>query len=76
MNMYLKRKLKTAAGAVLFALCVALIVIGQRAVGWGWLGLMLVGLCGILALLYAYNRSVEKPKREGPAQDKVNSSEV
>lgn len=63
MNEYTREKLKIVAGALFFGLCLALVIIGQRTVGWGSLALMLLGLCGILALLYAYNRRFEKPVR-------------
>lgn len=62
MNSYTKRRLITVGGAVCFLLGMGLIIVGQRAVSWGRLGVMLLGLCGILVLLYLYNRSVEKPK--------------
>lgn len=57
MNEYTKAKLKTLAGVLLFGLCVALIIVGQRTVGWASLGLMLLGLGGILILLYIYNKN-------------------
>lgn len=47
----------TAARFVLAGVCVALVVLGRRAVGWADLGLMLVGVAGLLALLHSYNRT-------------------
>lgn len=47
----------TAVRFVLAAVCVALVVLGRRSVGWADLGLMLVGLAGLLALLHSYNRT-------------------
>ena len=41
---------------VVFISCLALIIIGQKAVGKFELGMMLVGLAGLLGLLYDYNR--------------------
>lgn len=57
MNDYAVAKLKTLAGALLFGLCAALVVAGQKTVGWGSLALMLLGLCGILGLLFVYNKN-------------------
>lgn len=51
-------------GVLLLAVCLGCVIFGQRTVGWLYLGLMLLGLCGILALLFIYNRSVEKPRHE------------
>ena len=64
MSDYTKKRLRIALGVLLLAVCLACVVVGQRTVGWLYLGLMLLGLFGILALLYIYNRSVEKPKKE------------
>lgn len=56
MNDYAKAKLKTLAGVLLFVLYAALVVAGQKTVGWGPLALMLLGLGGILGLLLVYNK--------------------
>ena len=50
-------KIRIAAGVLLFALCIVLVVIGQKHIGWGGLCAMLAGLAGLLLLLFAYNRS-------------------
>lgn len=63
MNSYVKKRLVVLAAVLIFAVCIALIVVGQRNIGWGGLGVMLLGLCGILVMLYLYNRSVEKPEK-------------
>lgn len=57
MNEYLKQKLVMIAAAVVFVFCVWLIIDGQRTVSYPSLFQMLVGLCGILVLLWLYNRS-------------------
>ncbi len=41
---------------VVFISCLTLIVIGQKTAGKLELGMMLIGLTGLLALLYDYNR--------------------
>ncbi len=52
----MKAKLVILVKAVLFIACLALIIIGQKTVGKLELGLMLIGLAGLLGLLYDYNR--------------------
>lgn len=47
---------KWIAGILVFVLCMGLIIYGQRTVGIKQLGLMVVGLGGILGMLYFYNR--------------------
>lgn len=42
-----------------FIVGVALVVIGQRMIGPAGLSIMLVGLAGILLLLYLYNRKYQ-----------------
>ena len=57
MDEYLKKKLLVIAGIILINLCVALDNIGQRQTGqWSGLGIQMIGLAGILALLYVYNK--------------------
>lgn len=50
---------KVVAGILLgifFCVCVALVVIGQRNIGPAGLGIMLIGLAGLIFLLWLYNR--------------------
>ena len=57
MDEYLKKKLLVIAGIILIILCVALVIIGRRQTGqWSGLGIQMIGLAGILALLYVYNK--------------------
>lgn len=53
MNKWLVR----LAALIAFAICIALIVIGQRTVGVSHLMKMMAGLLGLLALLFAYNKT-------------------
>jgi hypothetical protein len=39
-----------------FIICIALIIIGQKTAGKLEFGMMLLGLAGLLGLLYDYNR--------------------
>ena len=41
---------------IIFVVCIALIIIGQKNIGASGLVMELVGLAGLLALLYLYNR--------------------
>lgn len=41
--------------AIIFVVCVALVIIGQREIGYAGLGKQLLGLAGLLGLLGAYN---------------------
>lgn len=41
---------------ILFVVFMAMIIIGQKTISYASLGLMLLGLAGLLALLYIYNR--------------------
>ena len=42
--------------AVVFVVCIALVIVGQRIIGPSGLLMMLVGLAGLLILLWLYNR--------------------
>ena len=44
---------------IVFIVCVALIVVGQRNVGPTGLMTMIVGLLGILGLMYMYNKKYQ-----------------
>lgn len=68
MNPYLKRKLIILAGAVLLIVCLALVIHGQRTVGWPHILEMVIGLAGILALLYLYNRQFADRKKKTPRE--------
>ncbi|MBL4954664.1 hypothetical protein RCG24_18740 [Neobacillus sp. OS1-32] len=52
----MKDKILVVIKLVVFVLSLALIIIGQKTVGKPELGLMLLGLSGLLGLLYDYNR--------------------
>lgn len=41
--------------AIVFVVCVVLVVVGQREIGYAGLGKQLIGLAGLLALLGIYN---------------------
>lgn len=56
MNEKTKSILTTVLAVVFFIVCVALVVIGQRDVGPQGLLIMLLGLAGLILLLYLYNR--------------------
>ena len=45
--------------AVVFVVCIALGIVGQRKIGPSGLLMMLVGLAGLLVLLWLYNRQYE-----------------
>lgn len=48
--------IKNILMAVAFVVCMGLIIVGQKTVGLANLGMELVGLAGLLVLLYVYNR--------------------
>jgi hypothetical protein len=52
----MKAKIVVILKLVVFIICLALIIIGQKTVGKLELGMMLLGLGGLLGLLYDYNR--------------------
>lgn len=70
MNSYIKDKIKILIGLILLALFISLVVVGQRTVSYPSLGLMLLGLAGILLLLYLYNRSYTKAKTSNEEEQK------
>lgn len=68
MSEYGWSKLKALGKGLLFALCLGMLILGQRRPGWAGLGLMALGLAGILFLLWLYNRKAESPadgKKDG-----------
>lgn len=56
MDERLKHKLTMILAAVLFIVCIALVVVGQRNIGVQGTLIMILGLAGLIGLLYAYNR--------------------
>lgn len=56
--------IKTLIALAVFAGSLALIIIGQMKTGLLWLGLMLLGLCGLLILLYWYNSLYTRAERQ------------
>ncbi|WP_196812028.1 DUF6903 family protein [Schleiferilactobacillus shenzhenensis] len=52
-------KLKILINAVLFILFMALVIGGQQHIGYAGLGVMLIGLAGLLVLLWRYNKSYQ-----------------
>ena len=52
----MKSSLVVILKLVVFISCLSLIIIGQKTVGKLELGMMLLGLAGLLGLLYNYNR--------------------
>ena len=56
MNERTKSVLKTVLAAIFFIICVALVVLGQKNVNPAGLLVMLLGLAGLILLLYLYNR--------------------
>ncbi|WP_193747886.1 DUF6903 family protein [Neobacillus niacini] len=52
----MKAKVLIILKMVVFIICLALIINGQKTVGKLELGMMLLGLAGLLGLLYDYNR--------------------
>ena len=51
-----KKTLTTILLLAAFALCIALVVVGQRNVGAPGLLVQLLGVAGLMALLWNYNR--------------------
>ena len=56
MNEYTKKALIGVLAAIVFVVCLALVIIGQRNLGPQGLVTQLVGLAGLLILLWLYNR--------------------
>lgn len=48
--------MKNIVMGICFIVCMALIIVGQKTIGLANLGMMIVGLGGLLVLLYLYNR--------------------
>lgn len=61
MNEYLKKKLQIVLGIIVLVVCVALVIVGQRNTGaWSGLATQILGLAGILVLLFLYNKQYSK----------------
>lgn len=56
MNEYTKKILTGILVVVVFVVCIALVVVGQKNIGPTGLLTMLVGLAGLLVLLGIYNK--------------------
>lgn len=54
-----KKWIMIIINAALVALCLALVIVGQRNIVMSGLGLQLLGLGGILLLLYLYNKKYQ-----------------
>lgn len=56
MNEQTKKLIIGILVAVVFCVCIALVVVGQRHIGLAGLGIEMLGLAGLLLLLWLYNR--------------------
>ena len=56
MNDYTKKLLVGILAEVVFIACIVLVIVGQKNIGPTGLLTMLVGLAGLLILLWIYNR--------------------
>ena len=56
MNEQLKKVLIGVLVALVFCACIVLVIVGQRHIGLAGLGLELLGLAGLIFLLWLYNR--------------------
>lgn len=54
-----KKWIVVLINAVLFIICMALVIVGQRRIEAMGLVMQLIGLAGILALIYLYNRKYQ-----------------
>jgi len=55
MGEYTKQRLIMVVCLVIFVLCMWLVVTGQKTIGFPGLGKMMLGLAGLLGLLWYYN---------------------
>ena len=49
-------KLKISMMVIVFVVCMSMVIVGQRHVGYAGLASEFIGLIGLLVLLYFYNR--------------------
>ncbi len=54
-----KKRIVILINLVLFIACMALVIVGQKTIEVKGLVMQLVGLAGILALIYVYNRKYQ-----------------
>ena len=59
MNDYVKSFLKKLLGLLVILASIGLVIYGQRSISYSGLGIMLLGLAGILLVLYIYNKSFQ-----------------
>lgn len=57
MNEKTKKILRILISVIIFAISIGLLVSGQQRIGPGGLMMMMVGLAGLILLLYRYNRN-------------------
>lgn len=58
-DVIMNKKIKVILHIVAFIVFMSLIIIGQKTVGVGYLGMMLIGLIGLMVQLYLYNRKYQ-----------------
>lgn len=56
MNEYTKKLLVGILVALVFVVCVAMVIVGHRNIGLAGLGVQMLGLAGLIVLLWLYNR--------------------
>lgn len=56
MSERMKQTITTILTIVVFIVCIALVITGQRNAGAKGTGIMLLGLAGLIGLLWNYNR--------------------
>lgn len=54
-----KKWIVVLINAALFLICMALVIVGQRRIEAAGLIMQLIGLAGILTLIYLYNRKYQ-----------------
>lgn len=59
MNEHTKKMLLGILLAIIFIVCIILVVVGQKHVGPAGLAVMLLGLVGLVLLLWLYNRQYQ-----------------
>lgn len=56
MNEQVKKLVIGILVAVVLCVCIALVIVGQRNIGLAGLGMEMLGLAGVLVLMWLYNR--------------------